>query len=272
MPATAPAQFCWSEARRRLGIRASTRFPWHVIGMCRPDRIAAFALVALALAQGCGHDEPATQPAKTAGGEAATPQPLGNAPSSQMAVEPREPAAPVDPKSVSSEPSPLLKQPEPAPSPPQSQAAPTYAPTQPPAPRREAYPTETSTQWVWAPGYWYWHSGQYVWISGAWIPARQGHVYVAARWAHTGRGWQFVPGGWAVSAYDPIVYPVYPYDPFYYRDYWHHRHHGHYGHHHHHRRDYGRSRQPTFVRPEGSLGVRRVSPGRSSSRVRVRAR
>jgi hypothetical protein len=200
--------------------------------MRRPKSIAAFALIALAVLQGCAQREPGAPPTSptTSGGEATAAQParpVGNAPSAQMAVEPRQPGPPVDPQTVSSEPSALVQKPAPAA---QAPAAPTYVAAPPPAPRPEAYPTETSAQWVWAPGYWYWHGGQYTWIGGAWIPARHGHVYVAARWAHTGRGWYFMPGGWAVSAYDPIV------------------------------------------RPEGSLGVRRVSPGRGSSRVRVRAR
>lgn len=133
-----------------------------------------------------------------------------------MAVN-RQPPPAVDPATVSSEPSALVQQQQP------TQAAPvdgqqgqTYVSTPPPAPRPEAYPTQTSPDWVWAPGYWYWYGGQYVWIAGQWIPARRGHVYVSARWMHTGRGWLFAPGGWAVGPYDSIVYPVYPYDPFYY--------------------------------------------------------
>jgi hypothetical protein len=243
------------------------------------SRLVFMAALAALAAQACSQAEPAAPPAApaaqtTAGGEkpAAQPAPLlGNAASAQMAVEPRQPAPPVDPSAVSSEPSALIQKPQPAPAAAnQPQAAPTYVTAPPPAPQREAYPTATSEHWVWAPGYWYWHGGQYVWISGAWIPARRGHVYVSARWVHRGHGWTFVPGGWALSTYDPIVYPVYPYDPFYYGDYWSNRHHHH--HHHGHAWHGGRSHDRQFVRPEGSLGIRRIDRGRSSSRVRVRAR
>jgi hypothetical protein len=242
-------------------------------------RIASRLVFVAALAvQGCSQAETPAPPATpaTAGGEKPAPHPaplLGNAASAQMAVEPRQPGPPVDPSTVSSESSALIQKPHPAPATAsQPQAAPTYVSAPPPAPQREAYPTATSEHWVWAPGYWYWHGGQYVWIGGAWIPARRGHVYVSARWAHHGRGWTFVPGGWALSTYDPVVYPVYPYDPFYYGDYWSNRYYGRHHHHHGHAWRGGRSQDRQFVRPEGSLGIRRIDRGRSSSRVRVRAK
>jgi len=275
MPATATAQF-------RPPARPAARDPCldalsvAITVMRRTQSIAARVLVAatLAAAAGCAASEPAAAPEapSTTGGERPVAQPpgsLGNAPSAQMAVEPRQPGPPVDPNTVSSQPSALVQKPQPAATQGQAQpAAPTYVAAPPPAPRPEAYPTASSASWVWAPGYWYWHGGQYVWIGGAWIPARQGHVYVSSRWTQTGHGWMFVPGGWAMSMYDPIVYPVYPYDPFYYGNYWQrHRHyHGHYGH------GAARGNGRSFVRPEGSLGVRRIDRGRGSSRVRVRAR
>jgi len=236
-----------------------------------PMRNQVFAMLVAGLtALGCAASEPVTRTPgpSTAGGEA-TAVPVvarGNEPSARMAVADRPPPPYVDPKTVSSEPSPLVQQPTPKPAPAQ---APTYVAAQPPAPRPEAYPTQTSTAWVWAPGYWYWHGGQYVWISGTWIPARRGHVYVSARWVHAGhRGWMFVPGGWALSTYDPIVYPVYPYDPFYYRHY-----HGYFHHPYHHHHGYGHHRHPSrdrlFIRPDGGRDFGR---SRSSSRLRVRAR
>lgn len=246
-------------------------------GPMRSQVWAALVCGAFGLAVGgCAGSEAATRtpgPSTTGGEATAVPVTArGNEASAQLAVADRPPPPYVDPKTVSSEPSALVQKPAPTPAP--ASQPPTYFATPPPAPRAESYPTESSAQWVWAPGYWYWHSGQYVWVGGAWIPARRGHVYVGARWVHTSHGWRFVPGGWALSTYDPIVYPVYPYDPFYYRDYHsyfyhpHHRYHGHgrhhgYGHHHHHSSD------RLFVRPEGS---RRIDRPRSSTRLRVRAR
>jgi len=265
MPAADP-QHSATKARRRLEIRAAARFPWQGIGMFgRRQAFSSATLLAAFLAGACAAGEPRAErplPTATAGAEqlATTSRPRGNVQSARMAVEDRPAAAPVDPDTVSSTPSALIQQ-EQAP-----QNADTYVSTPPPAPQPEASPTETSPHWVWAPGYWYWHGGRYVWIAGAWIPARQGHVYVGARWTRGGRGWRFVPGGWAVSAYDPILYPVYPYDPYYYGrrgGYWRHHDHGR-AHHRHHR-------NRLQVRPHrGSHGRPNRAP--PSSRIRVRAR
>lgn len=247
-----------------LEIRAATRFPWQGFGMFRLQTLAA--ALALLAASGCATSEPVESPSAapgTSGGEVTTaPARRGNVASAQMAVEPRDPNRGADPSTVSSAPSALINQPQAQPVQTADNAA-VVVTTPPPAPQPEAYPTQTSADWTWAPGYWYWYGGHYVWINGAWIPARRGHVYVSARWVQTGRGWMFVPGGWAVSTYDPIVYPVYPYDPFYYGPYWRDHPHHHYGYWQHHSRDRLRVRPDVGRRPERA---------RPSSRLRVRAR
>src|SRR5690349_5168744 len=106
-------------------------------------RFRSLVLAAALAATGCAHSEPLAAPSSpaTAGcegsqGQLTQPAPLrGNAPSAAMAVERQPPATPVDPATVSSQPSALVQKPQPAPAAaPAAQGQATYVAAPPPAP------------------------------------------------------------------------------------------------------------------------------------------
>ena len=53
--------------------------------------------------------------------------------------------------------------------------------------------------YVWAPGYWNWHSNRHVWAKGHWERERVGYYYHPHRWSQQ-QGWYHQPGRWDRNA------------------------------------------------------------------------
>lgn len=80
----------------------------------------------------------------------------------------------------------------------------------PPALRVEAPPPAPASDYVWAPGYWYWGANGYEWVAGSWMePPRPGLVFVSPHWVRRGLSWVFVGGGWGWNGSVRVVVPVY---------------------------------------------------------------
>lgn len=69
----------------------------------------------------------------------------------------------------------------------------------PPALRHEPMPV-VAPGYVWAPGYWAWHSDRYVWVRGRTMVQRAGYRWEPDRWEQRGNGYYQNPGRWAPDA------------------------------------------------------------------------
>ena len=65
----------------------------------------------------------------------------------------------------------------------------------PPAPRYEVVPV-MPPGFVWAPGYWAWHSDRHVWVGGRSIMQRTGYRWEPDRWEQRDHAYQRHPGYW----------------------------------------------------------------------------
>lgn len=94
---------------------------------------------------------------------------------------------------------------------------------EPPAPRDETVVDvePPGSDWVWAPGYWYWSGLEWRWVSGRWaLPPAPGVVWVRSGWVLVGGRYRYVPGRWARPGRVPqyrYVHPARRYRPTYRR-------------------------------------------------------
>ena len=69
----------------------------------------------------------------------------------------------------------------------------------PPPPMRHEVVPAPRVGYVWAPGYWNWHSNRHVWAKGHWERERVGYYYHPHRWSQQ-QGWSHQPGRWDRNA------------------------------------------------------------------------
>jgi hypothetical protein len=74
----------------------------------------------------------------------------------------------------------------------------------PPALQYEAVPV-MAPGYVWAPGYWAWHSDRYIWIRGRTIAQRTGYRWEPDRWEQRGTTYYQQPGRWAPDTNYKVV-------------------------------------------------------------------
>ena len=65
----------------------------------------------------------------------------------------------------------------------------------PPVQQVEVVPT-MQPGYVWAPGYWAWHSDRYVWVHGRSVYQRQGYRWAPDRWEQRNNMYYRHPGNW----------------------------------------------------------------------------
>lgn len=69
----------------------------------------------------------------------------------------------------------------------------------PPAALYESAPA-MAPGYVWAPGYWAWHTDRYIWVRGRTVAQRVGYRWEPDRWEQRGNSYYRQPGKWAPDA------------------------------------------------------------------------